>query len=289
MAEERFANFQWSASEEWQSYLKNIYPTPSIAQIHKIKRKWYRQHVDPNLQLEAPAQSASPPSSSAPSSSASPPPSGASPPPSYGRRDLTWLPALLFLLWPLAWISGKGFHVSIAAFLAGLLSKYGIPKWSMYYWQPVALDDDLHSVVYCLLLLMFPDGTATQLPIILGAICWIASAAQRFPSTQALARRVDIYSLATLKCDCEVALGVFAVVSITTPGGSFVFALIFWQFLRMKYMMSALTKTSFAKLRMHGDALLGGGFLGGIWEKVKRFGNYMVSTEQGQGSGCSVM
>lgn len=162
----------------------------------------------------------------------------------------------------------------------------------MDYWRPVATDDDMHSVVYCLLLLMiFPDGLATQIPILLGAACWIASGTARIdkiPALQRYARSVNIYSLAALKSDSEVGLGIFSLLSIAMPNGSFVLALLYWQFLRMKYMLSTLTQSSFAKLRMHGDALLGGGMLGTLWDKLKRFGGHMVSAEQGQSS-CSVM
>ena len=161
----------------------------------------------------------------------------------------------------------------------------------MEYWRPVATDDDMHSVVYCLLLLIFPDGLATQIPILLGAACWIASGAvriDRIPALQRYARSVNIYSLAALKSDSEVGLGVFSLLAIPMPNGSFVLALLLWQFLRMKYMLSTLTQGSFAKLRMRGDALLGGGMLGTLWDKLKRFGGYMVSAEQGQSS-CSVM
>ena len=283
MVEERFGKFEWNNSEEWQSHLRNVFPVPTIAQIHKIKRKWFRQHIDSSLPLEPAPPSSSPPPSS--SESYVPPP-----PPPTSRLGLMWLPGLLFLLWPAAWIYGKGIHVAIAGFAAGVIGKYGVPKLNMYYWQPVAQDDDMHSVAYCLLLLMFPDWLATQLPVLLGAVCWVVSAAARFPSTQALSRQVNLYAIGALKSDCEVALGLVVLLSIPAPGGSFVVALIFWQFLRMKYMMSNLTKASFGKLRMYGDAALGTGLLKGGWEKVKTFGGYMTTVEQGQsGSGCSVM
>ena len=281
MAEEKYEKFSWSTSEQWQDYLRNIYPSPTLAQVVKIKRKWYRQHIDPQLPID--------PSSAPQSSSTSESPPRPSRQASSSRSSgLLWLPGLLFCLLPYAWFLGKSLRLSIAAFAVGVFSKYGLPRLNMDYWRPVATDDDMHSVVYCLLLLIFPDGLAIQIPILLGAACWVVSAMMTFPTLQRYGRSVNIYTLASLKADSEVALGFFSVVSILAPNGSFVLALLLWQFLRMKYMLSTLTQSSFAKLKMHGDALLVGGMLGTMWDKVKRLGSYMVSVEQGQSS-CSVM
>jgi len=288
MAEERYEKFAWGGSEPWQDHLRNIYPSPTLAQIIKIKRKWYQKHIDPELSID-------PPSSVPPSSNASQAPQPPRPPrqaTASRGSGFWWLPALLFCLWPYAWLIGKSIPLSIAAFTVGVFSKYGIPRLNMDFWRTVATDDDMHSVVYCLLLLLvFPEGLAIQLPILLGAACWVVSGMVRvdkFPALQNYAKSVNMYSLASLKSDCEVALGLFSLLSIATPNGSFVLALLLWQFLRMKYMLSTLTQGSFAKLRMYGDALLGGGMLGTVWDKVKKFGGYMVSVEQGQAS-CSVM
>lgn len=285
MAEERYERFAWSESNEWQDYLRNVYPPPTLPQVVKIKRKWYQKHIDPELSLEPPSASTPPPQSSVPPPSRPSRSTGSS-----GGRGLFLLPALLFCLWPYAWFIGKGLHVAIAAFSIGVFAKYGIPKLNLDYWRPVATDDDMHSVVYCLLLLIFADGLATQIPIVLGGACWVVSGMSGVAALQTYTRNVNMYSLASLKSDSEVALGVFSLLSIPAPNGSLVLALLMWQFLRMKYMLSTLTQSSFAKMRMYGDAVFpAGGVMGGVWEKLKRFASYMVTVEQGGQTGCSVM
>lgn len=43
-AEEGFVCFDWAASEAWQEYLSNLYPTPPLNKLLKWKKKFYKTH-----------------------------------------------------------------------------------------------------------------------------------------------------------------------------------------------------------------------------------------------------
>ena len=48
---EKYKNFNFVESQDWQYHIKNIYPVPNMSQLEKIKRKWYKSKIDPNLDI----------------------------------------------------------------------------------------------------------------------------------------------------------------------------------------------------------------------------------------------
>jgi len=51
--EQAFSNFDFSSDARWQEYYSNLFPTPIMSQIGKIKRKWFKKYVDANLDVDA--------------------------------------------------------------------------------------------------------------------------------------------------------------------------------------------------------------------------------------------
>ena len=48
---EQYKNFKWTESEQWQIYYSNITPIPTRQQLEKIKRKWYRNNIDKDFDI----------------------------------------------------------------------------------------------------------------------------------------------------------------------------------------------------------------------------------------------
>ncbi|CRG98128.1 conserved Plasmodium membrane protein, unknown function [Plasmodium gallinaceum] len=48
-AEEKFLNHDWVNDEKWKLYLSNLYPSPSINNIEKYKKKYFQKNIDKNL------------------------------------------------------------------------------------------------------------------------------------------------------------------------------------------------------------------------------------------------
>jgi hypothetical protein len=46
-----YRKFDWTLNDKWQTYLNNIFPTPSRERLEKIRRKWYRDNVDKEFDL----------------------------------------------------------------------------------------------------------------------------------------------------------------------------------------------------------------------------------------------
>ena len=46
-----FKKFDWTLSDKWQNYLNNIFPTPSRDVLEKIRRKWYKNNIDKDFDI----------------------------------------------------------------------------------------------------------------------------------------------------------------------------------------------------------------------------------------------
>ena len=67
--ETQFKAYDWSSNERWQQYLKNVYPMPPLNRLEKMKRKWYKNNVDKDFDVDFVSTSSNNNSSSQPSSS----------------------------------------------------------------------------------------------------------------------------------------------------------------------------------------------------------------------------
>ena len=269
MVEERFQAFDWLGSEAWKAHTRNVFPEPTASQLQRMQRRWFREHIDAALSLDP-----APPTATAPS--------------------VQLLPvALLFSLWPVALLLGKGMSFALLASSIGLLCTYGSPQRTKAYWLPVLRDDALHTMIFCLIYMYYTGRVVVHVPVAVAAAIWCISglSCEEIPSIVRLwARKVEKPKWVLLKQDIEVAIGVYLTLSVLTPWGSILETILYWQYLRIKYVLSPYLQVSFHNLKHFLDPLLAGRMVvGTAWAKVQQFGAYMVSTERKQASTCSVM
>ena len=48
----KFKEYDWVTSEEWQAYYRNIYPTPPPSKILRYKKKFYRNKIDSDFDID---------------------------------------------------------------------------------------------------------------------------------------------------------------------------------------------------------------------------------------------
>ena len=145
--------FDWGSCGEWQSYLANIFPSPTLAQVQRIRRRWYQRHIDPSLPADAPAPS---------------PPAPDSVPQRQltSQRAVTLLEVGLFVLVGVpAGIQHKTLHILAAGFFADIVRKVGPPTLGAGYWVRAARESKLMSVAYCLLFLLYAKAVTAALPV----------------------------------------------------------------------------------------------------------------------------
>ena len=39
-----YKRYSWQDDQDWQVYLSNLYPTPVMKVLEKIRRKWYKKN-----------------------------------------------------------------------------------------------------------------------------------------------------------------------------------------------------------------------------------------------------
>ena len=92
-----------------------------------------------------------------------------------------------------------------------------------------------------------------------------------------------------MKAQAEVFDGIFAVIMMFIGGLGMIFPILYWQFLRVKYMVNSYTKMAFTQLRISGDdATANWPTLRWAWDKIKGGVEYMGSAHERQSS-CTVM
>eukprot|EP00747_Dinoflagellata_sp_TGD_P211776 gnl/TRDRNA2_/TRDRNA2_84963_c0_seq1.p1 gnl/TRDRNA2_/TRDRNA2_84963_c0~~gnl/TRDRNA2_/TRDRNA2_84963_c0_seq1.p1 ORF type:complete len:320 (+),score=52.49 gnl/TRDRNA2_/TRDRNA2_84963_c0_seq1:45-1004(+) len=271
---EEFLSFDWS-DEQWETYLKNLYPPPNPRQLLKFKKKWYAKNVDSDFDANYEPPSAASASSS--SSDAIPGSRGMPNPFSGGihnegsrwavmgtKATICFTAYAVALTMSVAAVAGafpasQALMILVGAFILEILAKYGL-KFSSQYLQSVLLDDvgvmpmmaltllmpGLHNLLR-LLALVSPFLTALMT---FAQICkshtrlpnWIRDFFS--PLSEASAR----YQIMGRRADAEVILGVILVGAVFAMQAAPISALLFWNFMMMRYMMSPWTQASFRKV-----------------------------------------
>lgn len=277
-----FIDFDWS-HEGWQSYLEGLYPQPSGRALTKYKRKWYKRHVDREFDETYEPYSDEPEvgGSSGSSSSAAAPGVGASASPSLAFPNGAFLDgtrwqvmrqkaticlgayaiALVLAIgaFMFAFPAYQALLALVMASVLELLAKYGL-KFSAEYMQHVLLDDVGVLPIMAITLLM-PGlhpylRTFSMLPFFLTAVMSFAQICKNHPTLSPrvrdffspLANSVARYHLMEWRGHLEVVVGLLLLIGTPTGYATPFSALLYWNWMMMRYMMSRWTQHSFSKI-----------------------------------------
>jgi len=269
---EEYLNFNWS-DERWQKYLDSLYPAPNFKQIQKFKKKWYKKTIDPdfddNFEPEAPA-----------ASTTSVGEGGSATYQDTNRWGMMGKKAsICFAAYAVAIavtvIAAAGalpptqaLVMMVSAFVLEILAKYGL-KFSTHYLQSVLLDDV--GVMPMMALTLLTPGLHTGVRLLalvphfltaLMSFAQICKAHAALPESvreffSPLAEPSARYKIMQARADAEVLLGFVLIVGVFTGRAAPISALLFWNFMMMRHMMSAWTQATFRKLDGIIDPILG--------------------------------
>mmetsp|Transcript_12070 Transcript_12070/g.28346 ORF Transcript_12070/g.28346 Transcript_12070/m.28346 type:complete len:322 (+) Transcript_12070:44-1009(+) len=273
---QKFLDFNWS-DERWQSYLNGLYPPPNHKQVLRFKKKWYKKTIDPDFDdtYEPSASIPSGPSageggSSGNKASWTPPPHAGGP--NDGNRwavmgtkaTICFFAYVIALTMAVGAVAGvfppyQALVVLVSAFVLEVLAKYGL-KFNSQYVQSVVLDDV--GVMPIMALTLLTPGmhqairTLALVPPFLTALlsfAQICKAHRRLPGAVAnffspLAEISARYQVMQARANAEVGLGFILIGGVVTGRVAPMSALLFWNFMMMRYMMSSWTQVSFRKI-----------------------------------------
>lgn len=46
-----YQKFDWTLNEKWQNYLNNLYPVPPRDLLEKRRKKWYKDNIDKDFDV----------------------------------------------------------------------------------------------------------------------------------------------------------------------------------------------------------------------------------------------
>jgi len=277
----KFQDFDWS-DVRWQTYLQGLYPQPNHRQVLKFKKKWYKKTIDPEFDDSFEPQPA--PSSGSATGSTSTSGSSTGPPFVDGGDGSRWATmrskaTICMVAYSTALTMSAGAFAGalptyqamlllVGAFVLEILAKYGV-KFNQQYLQSIVLDDvgpmpimaltvltpGLHQVV----------STLALVPPFITALLSFAQICKFHAKLPAFIRNffsplADIsarYRAFQARADLELGLGFVIIGGVFMGKAAPISAMLFWNFMMMRYMMSAWTQASFRKIDAALSPILG--------------------------------
>lgn len=309
---EKFLDFDWGDSR-WQSYLADLYPTPKHSQLSKWKKKWYKKNVDVEFdEAYEPVPAASGDTTSSSSTfnnfNASMYDDGDKWSKMGSQRAsiclLAYTAALIMAIAASAGAFGayQALLVLVGAFVLEILAKYGI-KFKTEWLHNVLLDDvgvmpmmaltlltpGLHNIVR---LLALAPGFLTALL----SFAQLIKAHRKLPHNikdffGPLAATSARFQIMQRRADVELLLGFVLIGAVFVVRAAPISALLYWNFMMMRYMMSPWTQASFRKIDDMLSATIGKvPFVNKAYAAGKRFLFSFVDPESKRaGSMCSIL
>ena len=303
----KFKEYDWVRSQEWQIYYDNIYPTPPPNKLLRCKKRFYRNKIDPDFDIDYVPPEGESTSTSSSSHRATPPPQQNT---SYKPQEQPQTVEQAFetyraaqsmanpinssLLMNLETILLVGFIVSlpfkyrtslfaILAFLVRSIRLAGIPKFEMVYVQIFIMNDAAHSLLFTMQSLSDRLNYYMIFPIVISAVVALCENLHRAGATigkkyidLVVSKREEIIQS---KSHVEIAIGFITIAGIFLKINSILTPIIYWQLMRVRYTINPYTRQSFKEINniatKFKDSQSCPGIVKTIIEKVQSIIGYM--------------
>lgn len=309
----KYKEYDFKGNQKWQMYLNNLYPMPPLKVLEKRKRKWYRDNIDKDFDINyEPEENAKQENAGNQQNAGRGPAPGANPyAQAYQQAAYEAIPklkpivGLLYLLFcitlPFQFITNK---IALAACITGVIHKQGIPKFSVDYLRQVIPDDHFQNLGY-LTIVLFLSGVnfVVYTPLVLYSYLIVSDVGikmlQQNPNLPVIGyfkehlqkgvnQRANFLAM---KADLEIYIGIYLMVGWFLGWSSIISIFFFWQYMRIKYMINYNTQLAFRKFANTIDGYINKPSMPGLlqtgWSKIKQLCAYMVQTDQPQEGGAA--
>ena len=276
----KFKEYDWVRSQEWQSYYTNIYPTPPPSKILRYKKKFYRNKIDSDFDIDykPPNEEETNTYSSANSSYSyntnantntntsnqqgfsteqtfetyKAAQSLANPINSPILQAIETLLLVLFIIsLPFKY---RTTLIIIIAFLIRTIRLVGIPKFDFTYLQVFIMNDSCHTLLFAIQTLSDRFNYYMMLPVAVSALIALCENARALGlNVGGIQKYVDLVNnkkeeLIQGKSYIEVAIGFVSIAGIFLKINSILTPIIYWQLMRVRYTLNPYVKKSFGDL-----------------------------------------
>ena len=282
----KFKEFNWVESKEWQSYYTNIYPTPPPQKILRYKKKFYRNKIDPDFDIdykppneeESNTYSGSNTSSSYSSNSNTNANNSyqeytteqafetyraaqtlANPIYSFPLQLIETFFLLLFLI-SLS-LRYKSVLIGSITFLIRTIRLIGIPKFNITYLQAFIMNDSCHILLYTIQTITDRINYYMLLPVTVTAIIALCDniKSMNLP-VGGMIKYVDLVNnkkeeIIQSRSHIEVAIGFISIIGIFLKINSIFTPIIYWQLMRVRYTLNPYIRKSFSDFNKLADVI----------------------------------
>ena len=282
----QFKEYDWINSKEWQLYYSNLYPTPPPSKILRYKKKFYRNKIDSNFDIdyEPPKEEENTTNNNTNNTQYSNANQSSSNQSSqetftneqtfetYKAAQTLARPINSSLLLLIETISLLAFFVSlpiryrtnllaIIPFLIRTIRLVGIPQFNMTYLQVVLMNDACHTLLFAVQIIIERFNYYLLFPIIISAVIALCENLKninaKIPIVQGY---VDlIYNkkeeIIQSRSHVEVAIGFVSIIGIFLKLNSFLTPIIYWQMIRVRYTLNPYIKQSFKDINEYANSI----------------------------------
>ena len=259
---QKFIEYNWDSSEEWHSYFRNIFPTPPDNKILRYKKKFYRNKIDPDFDInykspnyEEEEKSKIPNSNSNDNSSST----------FTSKINIsdnktpilnveTILMILFFFSLPIKYNSKL---IAIIIFLIRSIRQVGNPKFDKSYLFELLKNESFQTLIYLVQLLIDRFNYFLMIPVIISIIISICENIKLYNfNFEFLKKITDVIinkkeDLLQDKSDIEVGLGFFLLLGFFLKINSLILFIVHIQILYLKYIIDFRLQRSLNKLNTY--------------------------------------
>lgn len=279
----KFREFNWKENKDWQKFYSDLYPKPPQSKILKYKKIFYRKNIDPDFDIDynpknnginAFSHSCKENKEDMDNDTKKEQESNQTlkknftieqtfenyriaqtlTRPIYSplwRNIESFLMFFFVLTLPFRF---KTIHISLIAFLIRCIRLTGIPRFEKSYYQALVMNDSFHNFVTCLLALTDRFNYYMTVPITLSVVIAVCdnfrnsnisiNSIRNFVST--INKNKD--DLLKDRSHIEVAIGFITIFGAIIRINSLITPVIYWQLMRVRYMINPYDKQSFILL-----------------------------------------
>ena len=313
----QFKEYNWVESKEWQLYYSNLFPTPPPSKILRYKKKFYRNKIDPNFDIDYEPQKEEESTSTNNNqySSANQNTSNQTNQETFSNeqtfetykaaqtlarpinsKNLLLIETIALIIFLLSLpIRYKTNLLSIIPFLIRSIRLVGIPQFNMTYLQAALMNDACHTLLFAIQIILDRLNYYMLFPVILSSIIALCDNVKvlnfKMPLGQEYINLVNNKreEIIQSRAHVEVAIGFVSILGIFLKLNSILTPVIYWQMIRVRYTLNPYIKQSFKEINEFANVIKNSqkcpGIIKTIIDKVQWAVEYMGKMSSPQQNG----
>jgi len=267
----QFKQFNWFTSKEWLQYYENLYPKPPSNRIEFWKKKFYKLKVDSEFDMNYESSSGNTiPNSTTQNNQYSNRGTSNNNTDPYSNSNnqgttqnnkylIDCSELCMFSIFLISILPKFSFtlYFALLGLLIKIFKKMGLPNLNMVFLQTLFNENYFQQFIYTFLLLIDKINLFTLFPIIITSVITVCIFIRRYLTNY---NRLIFYAnivmnnratLIRMSSRLELATGFLLIIGYFIGINSFLLPILYWQYIRFKYILNQELKDSFSELNQY--------------------------------------